>query len=95
MHPHGFSETADRLLVSLRSRDGADDVDGINDELVRADKAAGTKNRAMARLQLPEVRRTMIRLAKEPKEYALWSRLVQRVLGYAVGLFEVCRQLCL
>ena len=93
MHDMQFTKTkllhlccadyGEALRAALRRRDGVSDK---SDERLLA-RFERLKQRA--RLQGPEIERTMLKLAKAPMQRSLWSRLVQRLLGYAVGVAEV------
>lgn len=38
---------------------------------------------------LPQIERTVLQLAKKPKEKVLWMRLLQRLAGWGLGVIEV------
>jgi hypothetical protein len=39
---------------------------------------------------MPQIERTVLQLAKKPKEKLLWARVLQRLAGWALGVIEVC-----
>ena len=83
--PWRRADYGDALRLALRQRDG---ITTQEDErlLARLERL-----KARAKLEGPDIERTLLKLAKQPQERALWQRLWQRLLGYGVGLLEARR----
>jgi hypothetical protein len=57
------------------------DIQRVQDTFERASE---DMQRAM-----PDIEETVVALSKEPKNMSLWSRLVQRTSGWALGVVQV------
>jgi hypothetical protein len=71
------------LRQALRSRDGATEKK-VENMLNSIDDF-----RRKSKMQIPDIERTILKIAKQPKEAGLWARLLQRIAGWFVGLSQV------
>lgn len=78
-----FAEYGDNLRQELRSRDQVTD-ESKTEMLNQIDEF-----RKKSKMQIPDIERTIIKLAEQPQEAGLWARLLQRVAGWGLGVAQV------
>lgn len=79
-----YTEYGENLRQELRSRDHVTD-ESKAEMLNQIDEF-----RKKSKMQIPDIERTIIKLAEQPQEAGLWARLLQRVAGWGLGVAQAC-----
>lgn len=79
-----YTEYGENLRQELRNRDQVTD-ESKAEMLYQIDEF-----RKKSKMQIPDIERTIIKLAEQPQEAGLWARLLQRVAGWGLGVAQAC-----